>query len=89
MIQTLPTKSPYNPIFQTLPVVQQQHQPMSPPQPLGYRPPYTDVGEEQSTGTLPGHTVSHMAGFTPINCSCALPHTLDNEDTGFPRQGFT
>lgn len=89
MIQTIPMGSPFNPNFQTPPIMLQEHGPMSPPRPLGYRPPYTDVGAEQSSGTLPGHTVSHAAGFTPINCSCALPHTLENGDTQFPRQGFT
>jgi hypothetical protein len=89
MMQTLPANSPYNPIFQTPPVAQQQHQPMSPPQPSNDRPPYTEFGEEQSGGTLPEHTVSHVAGFRPINCSCALPHTLKNGGTEIPRQGFT
>lgn len=91
LMQTMPTDSPYNPMFQTPSVVQQQQQqrPMSPPQPANYRPPYTETGEEQSDGILPGHTMSHVAGFTPINCSCALPHTLENGDTKFPRQGFT
>lgn len=88
MMQTLPMTSPRYPTFQTPPVVHQQYRPMSPPQPANYRPPYTESGEEQPGGILPEHTISHAAGFRPINCSCALPHTLENGGTAIPRQGF-
>ncbi len=85
MIQTFELSPPYIPIFQALPVLIEEYLPTNPPLPIRYRPPYTDIGEEEPDGTPKGHTMSHAAGFTPINCSCALPHTLGNGETEFPR----
>lgn len=80
MMQTLLMNSSHNPLSLDPAGMQQQDQPMNPSQPSNYRPPYTEPGEEQPDGTLPQHTISHTAGFTPMNCSCALPHTLQNGD---------
>ena len=62
--------------------------PPSPPQPAGYRVPYTEVGEELDS-ILPEHTIRHVKAFRPINCVCSRPHTLDNGETQFLREGFT
>lgn len=88
-MQTVPVRSPYDPAFRNSPVAPQIHVSPSPSRATRYRPLYTEIGEEKPDGTLPEHTISHVAGFTPINCSCASPHTLKNGDTSFLRDGLT
>ena len=88
-MHTVPVRFPYEPAFRNSPVAPQIHLSPSPPRPTGYRPLYTELREEEPDGTLPEHTISHVAGFTPVNCSCGSPHTLKNGDTMSPRDGFT